>query len=52
MFMYVMFFEERGNERFLKALEVTMHIPSPCLDASKSGLLLEFIAQKRGSNWL
>ena len=30
----------------LKALEVKLHIPSPCLDASKNGLLLEFIAQK------
>ena len=33
-----------SNERFLKALEVKLHFPSPCLDASKRTVLLEFIA--------
>ena len=31
---------------FLKALEVEIHIPSPCLDASRNVLLLEFTAQE------
>ena len=30
----------------MKALEVKLHIPSPCLGASGKGLLLEFIAYK------
>ena len=35
----------KNSERFLKALEVKSHIPSPCLDAStKICLLLEFLA--------
>ena len=34
------FWHYKNNERFLKALEVKLHIPSPCLDVSKNSLLL------------
>ena len=38
------FWHYKNNERFLKPLEVKLDIPSPCLDASREGLLLEFMA--------
>ena len=36
------FWHSKNSERFSKAPEVKSHVPSPCLDASKNGLLLEF----------
>ena len=38
------FWHYKNHERFPKALEVKLHIPSPGLGASKKGLRLEFIA--------
>ena len=38
------FWHYKNKERFLRGLDVKWHIPSTCLDASKSDFLLGFTA--------